>query len=442
VRDPFPDSVQRRAPFSANPRVGARGRRAQQRILEAALQVFGEVGYHPCGISRITQVAGCSRASFYQYFSSKEDVFRQLAGQVARQLIASAESIDSVTPDRAGWTALYDWTARHAAIYTHYEPVFRVFRSAAESDELVAAGAARVGARDVATVQSKLTATSLPDGHVAGVIALLLNVMAGARRLADVLRSVLPHGALDTERLDIALTDVVHRALFGLDEAVNVQIAPAAPPRPAPRAAAQLETLRMDAVPKQASPSTIGTLDLLLATAHDVLVARGYHGTRVDDITDAAGLSHGAFYQYFENKDHLIRVLAARTLDDLAAAFDAIPTVADTPGPRSSAVLRDWLHSYSAAYASRAAMIRVWVDATVDDPSLRHESAAALDWARRRLVRFLRPRGFGDIDTDALIMAALLEALGPERDDHAAIEAAALVIERGLLGFAPATTNG
>src|SRR6266545_5679096 len=72
--------VLRRAPFSDNPQVGARGLRSQQRILDAALQVFGEVGYHQCGVIRITEVAGCSRASFYQYFSSKEDVFRRLAG--------------------------------------------------------------------------------------------------------------------------------------------------------------------------------------------------------------------------------------------------------------------------------------------------------------------------------------------------------------------------
>src|SRR5919109_2440838 len=68
--DGEPGSVQRRAPFSVNPEVGVRGQRAQQRILEAALQVFGEVGYHRCGVARITEVAGCSRAAFYQYFSS------------------------------------------------------------------------------------------------------------------------------------------------------------------------------------------------------------------------------------------------------------------------------------------------------------------------------------------------------------------------------------
>src|SRR5215218_180432 len=93
-------AVVRRAPFSDNPRVGARGQRTQQRILDAALRGFGEEGYHACSIDRITKLARCSRVSFYQYFASKEDVFRHLAGQVDRQLSASTEVLDPLTPDR------------------------------------------------------------------------------------------------------------------------------------------------------------------------------------------------------------------------------------------------------------------------------------------------------------------------------------------------------
>jgi AcrR family transcriptional regulator len=104
-RDDRPDravAVVRRAPFSDNPRVGARGQRAQQRILDAALVAFGEQGYHDCSIDRITKLARCSRVSFYQYFANKEDVFRQLAGQVARQVSASTEALDPLTSDASG----------------------------------------------------------------------------------------------------------------------------------------------------------------------------------------------------------------------------------------------------------------------------------------------------------------------------------------------------
>src|SRR2546422_8981469 len=98
-RPTTPGAVVRRAPFSNNPQVGARGQRTQQRILDAALRAFGEEGYHACSIDRITKLARCSRVSFYQYFSSKEDVFRYLAGQVDRQLSASTEALDPLTAD-------------------------------------------------------------------------------------------------------------------------------------------------------------------------------------------------------------------------------------------------------------------------------------------------------------------------------------------------------
>ena len=117
----------RRAPFSDNPRVGARGQRTQQRILDAALRAFGECGYHGCSIDRITKLAPCSRVSFDQYFASKEGVFRHLAEQVARQLSASTEMLDPLTPDREGWAALRAWVGRYVEIYGRYEPVFQAY---------------------------------------------------------------------------------------------------------------------------------------------------------------------------------------------------------------------------------------------------------------------------------------------------------------------------
>ena len=107
----------RRAPYSDNPTVGTRGLRTQQRILDAALQVFGEHGYERSTLDKIGQVAGCSRVSIYQYFSGKDDVFRHLAGQVARQMRASAEALEPLTADDAGWAALRAWVVRYADIH-------------------------------------------------------------------------------------------------------------------------------------------------------------------------------------------------------------------------------------------------------------------------------------------------------------------------------------
>ena len=59
-------------------------------------------------------------------------------------------------------------------------------------------------------------------------------------------------------------------------------------------------------------------------------------------------------------------------------------------------------------------MIRVWVDAALEDARLRSLSASALDWGRRRMVRVLGGRGFGDVDVEAVVMVALLGAFGAQ----------------------------
>jgi AcrR family transcriptional regulator len=435
-----PTAVLRRAPFSDNPRVGTRGQRAHQRILEAALQVFGEEGYHQCGVIRITEVAGCSRAAFYQYFSSKEDVFRHLAGQVARELVASAEALGPVTADAAGWRSLRAWVARHGEIYDRYEPVFEAHEAAAESDEAVASGSARIADRTVAGVRAKLTTSLLPKRQLDEAIAILLECMTRTRGVAGIVAPALaqvPGGtsAYPRSRVDDAITDIVHRTLAGeLDPAVNVH-APAKrrPPR-LPMGPVMLEGLQADDGPDDLSPTGARTLAALLAAGHEVLVARGYHGTRVDDIAAAAGVSHGAFYRYFDNKEHLVRLLAVRAIRTVSVAMADIPDIADTPGTATSATLRQWLRRYHTTQASEAAMIRVWLDATADDPSLQPESAAAIDWGRRRMAQFLEPRGFGDVDTEALVMVALLDALGARQPGPSTVPATAHIIERGFLG--------
>jgi AcrR family transcriptional regulator len=263
----------------------------------------------------------------------------------------------------------------------------------------------------------------------------------------QVQQQTLPVSSRSKDDLAVALTDMFHRTFFGLDPAVNVH-----PPQARRRPQVRMRRALIDNMAAEGSTDQLNgdqltaagarTVEVLLATAHDVLVQRGYHGTRVDDITAAAGVSHGAFYRYFENKDHIVRVLAVRALQAVSAAFDEIPTeVVAAPGAASSAALRRWVRRYNALHASHTAMIRVWVDATADDPLLRLESAAAVDWGRERLVRFLTPRDFGDIDAEALLMVVLLDAIGARRGSAAVIEAASLVIERAFLGHAPLPTT-
>jgi len=428
----LPEPVQRRAPFADNPNVGVRGQRTQQRILDAALELFGELGYHGCSIDRIAKRAGCSRVSFYQYFSSREDVFRHLAGQVARQRSVAIEALPPLTPDQDGWDVTRGWIARQGDVYERFEPVFRVFQAAAERDEAVAGGSVRVTERALGMFRSKLATTELASDRVEPVLRLLMEVMTRTNDVAAILRRVVPD-AYPRDRVEEVLTDVVHRTLFGSMPDVNVHPPVDGRPRSIQFSEAMQRILVQEEVEPQLTDAGRRTLEALVGAGRDQLVRRGYHGTRVDDIVTAAELSHGAFYRYFKNKDELAHVLAVRAIREVSTAFASIPAVevdGDEPQP---AALRDWLGRYTSAYADQAAMIRVWVDVSAE-PELAADSAAAFDWGRRQMARFLRPRGFGDVDLDGVVMVALIGALGNHTDSTSAVDAGATIIERGLLG--------
>lgn len=418
-------AVVRRAPFSDNPRVGARGQRTQQRILDAALVAFGEKGFHGCSIDRITKLARCSRVSFYQYFANKEDVFGQLAGQIARQVSASTEALMPVTPDPDGWAALRAWVARFAEIHTRYEPVFH----AIETDEMLMSVAGYTGKETVTRIRARLEATTLPSRHLDPTIRLLLECVNHSLDISGLLRSVAA-GNYDHERVEIAITDVMHRTLFGRADTVNVHPKGDAPPRL--DVGSEMAALIQPAA--KSGTENNRALEALLTSGHDVFTSRGYHSTRVDDLVDAAGVSHGAFYRYFDNKEALARALTAHAVQVVGATVLVFPDLTAIEPSDARTALRRWLTRYNAAHASEAGMMRVWVDAALQDPELRTETAPLLDWGRRRMARVLAPRDFGDVEIEAVVMVALLEVFGARPRPAVEVDAAVHIIERGLLG--------
>ena len=69
------------------------GRRQEQsaarrrRILEAAQESLGELGYARATVSEIARRAGVSNGLLYQFFRNKEDLFGQVLGEVVRDWV-------------------------------------------------------------------------------------------------------------------------------------------------------------------------------------------------------------------------------------------------------------------------------------------------------------------------------------------------------------------
>ncbi|MGH8562046.1 MAG: TetR/AcrR family transcriptional regulator, partial [Nevskiales bacterium] len=64
----------------------ARGEATRARLLDAAEQEFGRRGFHNASITDITRAADVGQGTFYLYFQSKEDIFRELVRHMGRKL--------------------------------------------------------------------------------------------------------------------------------------------------------------------------------------------------------------------------------------------------------------------------------------------------------------------------------------------------------------------
>lgn len=67
-----------------------RGARTRQAILTSARTVFERDGFLEARISDITTTASISQGSFYRYFNSKDEVFRELIDEVVHELFSAA----------------------------------------------------------------------------------------------------------------------------------------------------------------------------------------------------------------------------------------------------------------------------------------------------------------------------------------------------------------
>ncbi len=98
-----PSAVDNEKPNGPRSRKGAQTR---ARLLGAAKEIFEENGFLDARISDIAERAGLSHGSFYHYFDSKEEIFREVAAAVVDQLSAPLGSVildptsDATPPER------------------------------------------------------------------------------------------------------------------------------------------------------------------------------------------------------------------------------------------------------------------------------------------------------------------------------------------------------
>lgn len=110
----------------------ARGRKTLRKILDAALEEFGERGFSESSIVGITQRANVALGTFYTYFDSKEAVFKALVSDM------SARVRDHVAPVLKTATDTLDGEGRALESYLQFarahKHVYRIIDEAEFAD--------------------------------------------------------------------------------------------------------------------------------------------------------------------------------------------------------------------------------------------------------------------------------------------------------------------
>jgi AcrR family transcriptional regulator len=120
-----------------------KGTQTQARLLHAAKEIFEEDGFLGARISDIAERAGLSHGSFYHYFESKEEIFRNVAESVEDQLSAPMDTVifdpaSTATPPQRIREAI----RRHLESYRQESRIMGVIEEVSRYDEQM--GAARM----------------------------------------------------------------------------------------------------------------------------------------------------------------------------------------------------------------------------------------------------------------------------------------------------------
>jgi AcrR family transcriptional regulator len=415
--------IARRRPFGANPNVGERGAETQNKILAAGLEVFAEVGFDGARVELITERAGCSRPAFYQYFSSKDDVFWKLAGRVGQDMVDLGERLPKVTRDANGLDALEKWIDDFATMHERYSAVFASFQAASREQPMTS--------RDSVSISEQMATALL---RAFGLDATKReNLLLGEGVVAVVIRCSFYWENMDTVASRRAFVHAValfvHRLFAGPIEGVNVDRSVKAAKVDVPHAPRVSRA-------RDTRPRGEKTRRKLLDAGAKVLPSHGYQASRVDDIADVAGVSHGSFYRYFQNKDEFFRVLAEDASLRMIELLDRFPSAEDR------AALRTWTEEWFTTYEGNGGVISVWQEMQAADAALAGFSMQVAVAVIGRLGRILETRGFGDASVDALAFLALTERMPYAvftlrfSERYEAVDAMVTMIRKGFLGLA------
>lgn len=434
------NTIVRRSSYGpSSPEVGRRGADTRRKIVDVSLRLFADQGFFNTSVDAIAKAADVSRATLYQYFPGKDEIFVELLNECGSALIRVARRIGQLGPTDVGLDNLHWWLGEWSWVFEKYNTMFVQWAVVASVDDEV-----RPEVLGFITEYNKRLAARLEEAAVDGidpvtaatiVSALVhrLNLFQHTGRIYDVDPEVLISNlSLFLQQLvfpqtpDPVLSGLAHRTVGS-----NPIELPPAP---------STEGLSIEDRGYGLSKRAAATVRSLVEAGAAQFASKGYFRTSVDDIVAAAGFARGTFYKYFSEKQELLLAVTVEAAAKAHALADRIRQI-DLAGD-DEADLRTWLHDFMAYMATYSGSIDVWTERATDDElvvTIGAHAQATMDLALEAALTSVQRTYPFDPVSGALIFRALLtrlpEALremAPEATEDQVIELLVACLKRGF----------
>jgi AcrR family transcriptional regulator len=128
------------APINADTEARSpKGRRTRARLLAAARTVFERDGFLNARVADISETAGLSHGSFYHYFDSKEQIFRELAEAQEVSVLTMHKPGEHSPSDQPPIDRIREGNRHYLEAYKREAKLMRVIEEVSRYDEEVLA---------------------------------------------------------------------------------------------------------------------------------------------------------------------------------------------------------------------------------------------------------------------------------------------------------------
>ncbi len=255
----------------------ARKQETGKKLVEAAIKLFARKWYNTVSVAEICREAGLSNGIFYKYYDGKEALFRSILERVVEEIREALLGVQGGNVRERLFSfvsILVDFSARNSEIVSVFrEGQYRFFEYEHRLAGIYASSLQRLLGRETG-------------------LAEYLFALGGIRFCA--IRRTLQGIEIDLEAIDDTLESGIFRGMsFDPELVFGGSVTPPA---------IDLDT---------------GARERLLKAGKRLFGDKGYFETNIHEITDAAGLSVGAFYSHFAGKEVFYAELIKRAGHDI-----------------------------------------------------------------------------------------------------------------------------